>query len=44
MMMIVLIYDVNNLTNIGLELTNNLNKMNIDVSDYEYDKIEEYLK
>ena len=36
--------DVNNLINIGLELANNLNKMNIDVSDYDCDKIEEYLK
>lgn len=36
--------DVNDLINIGLELANNLNKMNIDVSDYDCDKIEDYLK
>lgn len=36
--------DVNDLINIGLELANNLNKMNIDISDYDCDKIEDYLK
>lgn len=37
------IISVDNFIKLGNKLADNLNKMNIDVSDYDVDKIEEYL-